>query len=317
MYPGYMPKVMITGVNGFVGKHLARELMDRGMQVVGAGREPALHPALTKYLGAYTACDLTDQAAVGKLPLGDVRAVVSLAGFAKVGDSFGQDDIYTKVNVGVLSTVGERLIELGSKARVIAVSTGAVYASDQPLPLTEESTLITNGSPYALSKLAMEEEADRMRALGLNCIVARPFNHIGPGQEEGFLVPDLYRKIVQALKTGEAVKVGNLNSLRDYTDVRDVVRAYADLIEAATLEHDTYNICSGKSVKGETILGLLMELMDAKGKVRAEEDKVLLRSSDPDDLYGSFTRLHAQSGWQPQIPLEQTLKDFVESSPSA
>jgi GDP-4-dehydro-6-deoxy-D-mannose reductase len=161
--------------------------------------------------------------------------------------------------------------------------------------------------------LLMEQTAEQLRADGLDCIVVRPFNHIGPGQEPGFLLPDLYEKISRALKSNEVVEVGNLKTKRDYTDVRDVVRAYADLAEADVLDNDLYNVCSGKSITGEQILEQILNLMDAKDKVEIKINQAFIRVNDPMDLFGSNSRLRQETGWEPQIKIEQTIKDFVES----
>lgn len=312
-----MPEILVTGINGFVGKHLATELRSQGARVVGVGREAVMHPALKPSVDAYYACDLTNAQDVAQLPLESVDAVINLAGLAAVGASYGQDELYTHVNVGVLSVISERILELGLKTRMLAVSTGAVYSTDQPLPLHEDSSLITTGSPYALSKIVMEAEAKRLRGLGMDCIVARPFNHIGPGQEPGFLVPDLYEKIMMAIGGDGVVKAGDLSTRRDYTDVRDVARAYADLVLSEKLDHDIYNICSGRSVPGSTIFDLLVNNIEGSEKIEATVDQQYIRPNDPKDLYGDNSRLHTQTNWSPSIPIEQTIKDFVGSKKSA
>jgi len=303
--------IVVTGVNGFVGQHLARTLHEAGHQVIGIGHNDALHPSLDGIAITYYPCDLTDPGQVSKLPLKNVDAVISLAGLAKVGDSFANPDLYMQVNVNVLSVLCEKLLVEKSTARIIAVSTGAVYRADQAMPLTESSDLITTGSPYALSKIAMEQAAARFREEGLDCVIVRPFNHIGPGQGSGFLVPDLLQKIIQASKTGEAIKIGSLTTRRDYTDGRDVVRAYADLALAENLHHSTYNVCSGESIEGQRILDLLLAATGQAGKVTIEQDPSLLRPDDPKELYGSNQRLHNETNWQPTIPLEQTIHDIV------
>lgn len=311
-----MSRIIVTGINGFVGKHLVAELKLRGCTVIGVSREAQTHPSISNSVDEYYACDLINPEEVSKLPLSDIDGVINLAGFANVGASFGQENLYMKVNVGVLSIIGEEIVRQNLKTRILAISTGAVYSPNQPLPLSEPSKIITNGSPYALSKIAMEEEATRLRANGLNCIIARPFNHIGPGQELGFLVPDLYKKMITALESGGAVKVGNLSTKRDYTDVRDVVRAYADLILLKDLDYEIYNVCSGSSISGETIFDLLAKNIGDQKNIKAEVDQQFIRSNDPKDLYGDNTNLRNQTNWMPSIPLEQTIKDFVDSKKS-
>ncbi len=304
-------KVLVTGVNGFVGKHLVRELVNRGDKVVGIGREASPAPEIKELLDGYQACDLMDKEAVAKLPLEGIDGVISLAGLARVGDSFSDPGKYEAVNVGVLTNLLQVLVDKNLKPRVIAVSTSTLYDPAEPLPLTEESKLAKDASPYAISKLLMEQAVGDFRAKGLDIIIVRPFNHIGPGQEEGFLVPDLFAKLQVAKATGRPIKVGNLSSKRDYTDVRDVVLAYADLAHAKELKHDIYNICSGKSVAGQEILDQFLNLMGVSVKVEA--DPALMRPNDNPDLFGSFKRLHSETGWQPEISLEKTLKDFVAS----
>ena len=306
-----METILVTGVNGFVGKHVARELSARGHKTIGVSREPLLNPVLKDYVDDYYSCDLTDAAAVDALPLNQIDAVINLAGLAKVGDSFANPDLYNRVNVAVLAVIGKKLISLGSKAVVIAVSTGAVYGADQEMPLRETSKLITTGSPYALSKIAMEQEAASLRIAGLNCAIVRPFNHIGPGQEGGFLVPDLYEKILEASNKDGVIVVGDLSTRRDYTDVRDVAKAYVDLAISGTLDHPIYNVCSARSLEGQEILNLLLAECGKTGTITVQQDPKLIRPNDPKNLFGSNQRLQAQTNWQPTIPLAQTIHDIV------
>lgn len=308
-----MATILITGINGFVGKHLAHELVGQGHGVIGAGLDQQLHPELSGLIKTYVACDLTQQEAVEKLPLLQLDAVISLAGLAAVGKSFDNPELYKKVNVAVLHTICEALLRQKANPRVIAVSTGAVYDPAQPMPLVETSKLVTQGSPYAESKILMEEAAKSARDKGLDCVVVRPFNHIGPGQEPGFLVPDLYAKIKNAMETDSPVHVGNLKTKRDYTDVRDVVKAYASLALAERLQYDIYNVCSQKSVSGDEVLTTMLKAISNANGVKIEQDQSLIRPNDPLDLYGSHDRLTHDTGWQPQFAFDQTIQDFVGS----
>lgn len=303
--------ILVTGINGFVGKHLARELHSRGWFIIGIGREPKINSEVVNIVDKYLACDLTNRDDVSKLPIEDLDAVINLAGLAKQGESFKKPELYNHVNVAVLTILGRKMAEEHSRARMIAVSTGAVYDPQQPMPLVEDSKISLDSSPYVMSKLQMEKAADELREQNLDCIIVRPFNHIGPGQESGFLVPDLYEKIQSAGSSGQPILVGNLDTKRDYTDVRDVVRAYADLAEQPDLTHTVYNVCSGYSISGRQVLELLLDACNVKGEVEVKVDPELIRPGDPEDLYGSYERLKAATGWVPKVALEKTIADFV------
>jgi GDP-4-dehydro-6-deoxy-D-mannose reductase len=306
-----MARILITGVSGFVGKHLTRELHKRSHEIIGVGISEKPDKKIEQLLSGYIAVDLTDPKRVDEIHLDQVDGVISLAGLAQVGASFKDPEVYYRTNVKVLSVLAERIIKENPAIKVLAVSTGAVYDNSQQLPLTESSKLAEEASPYAKSKVLMEKRVAELRREGLECVVVRPFNHIGPGQELGFLVPDLYSKIKESLRTGTPVLVGNLKTKRDYTDVRNVVRAYADLIELPKWKHTIYNVCSSKSQSGETILKLLLQASGAEGKIKVEVDKSLIRPNDPLELYGSHERLSEETGWQPKINIEQTIRDFV------
>ena len=308
--------ILVTGVNGFVGHHLCVELSNQGHRVIGTGMDAELlienKPFVSEYFGN---CDLTDSDAVAELPLERVDVVINLAGLAQVGASIGHAEKYARINVAVHTSIADRLVALKkTHVRVIAVSTGTVYDNNQPMPLDEDSKLlVSGGSPYVASKLAMEKALSAYTNKGLSIIVVRPFNHIGPGQLGGFLVPDLTSQILQ----GNTVSAGDLSTERDYTDVRDVVKAYALLATAPLLNHSLYNICSGKSTSGQAIL---QELLSAAGKdkeaVKVVIDKTRLRPNDPKKIVGDNSRLRTDTGWAPVIPLKQTIVDVVESAQS-
>lgn len=310
-----MAKIVVTGVSGFVGKHVVRELIDRKCQVVGVGYSGITDASLKEKLEDYIDCDLTDPKMVANLPLSGVSGIINLAGLASVGDSFKNAEVYKRINVQVLTTLCERLLRDKLSIRVIAVSSGSVYDANQAMPLTETSKLAASGSPYAISKILMEEEAQRFIKKGLDCVVTRPFNHSGPGQLPGFLIPDLYQKIRQAAENNGVIEIGNLSTKRDYTDVRDVAKAYADLVLAPKpLRHSVYNVCSGKSRQGQDILDLMLEITGQQNSINIKQNPELFRPSDSPDLYGSYQRLHEEMGWQPTIPFEQTLRDFIASA---
>jgi len=309
-----MSKILVPGVNGFVGHHVATQLHERGFGILGVGNQPKLEADLGGIVETYVSCDLTDPTAVSKLDLKDVSAIINLAGFAKVGDSHGQGDLYNKVNVGVHKVLYQECLNQGVSPRIVAVSTGAVYDPNQPLPITEESALIPDEqtNEYVISKKLTEQAVLEFNQTGLRCIIVRPFNHTGPGQLPGFLLPDLYEQIKMSQANKTPLMVGNLKTKRDFTDVRDVARAYVELAtcDESRLNHSVYNICSGKSVEGTKILQILSEACGVKN-LEMQIDPSRIRKNDVMDIYGSCERLNTDTGWQPTISIDQTIHDFV------
>jgi len=307
-------RILVTGANGFVGKHLVHGLKSADFEVVGLGTSEAAHPSIKDELTDYITCDLNDSQAVSRLALNTFDGVINLAGLAVVGDSFKNPEQYMRANVVIINNLGQALLDKNPNARLIAVSTGTVYDPQQAMPLTEGSKLVREGSPYTLSKIAMEKIARELISSGLNCVIVRPFNHIGPGQTPGFLIPDLVTKIKQAKQSSGVIEVGNLSTKRDFTDVRDVVKAYVALLQTDKLNFDTYNICSGTSHSGQEILDYLLSEMGLSGKISTKVNQSLLRPNDPKDLYGSNAKIHSDTGWQTQIPLKQTIVDFIAAA---
>jgi len=308
--------VFVLGVNGFVGQHLARELKNSGCRVVGIGNTENLASGLTEVVDSYIQCDLADSSVTSKLDLSKANSIINLAGLANVGASFSNEEEYLRINRLVHTNICDALEKSKQfNTRVIAVSTGAVYDSSETMPLKETSKVISKGSPYALSKLQMEKALKSYQKKGLDIITVRPFNHTGPGQGPGFLVPDLLFQLRSLEPQAREILVGNLSSKRDYTDVRDIVCAYRLLALAPTgdLSSRLYNICSGVSTSGQSILSMLLEELGLTDKITIKIDLERIRPNDPADIYGSRNLLSQDTGWSPRITLAQTLHDFVTS----
>jgi GDP-4-dehydro-6-deoxy-D-mannose reductase len=309
--------IMVMGVNGFVGHHLAKELKQNDCRIIGVGNTPELEPELESLVEKYIVCDLANMAEVATIDFTGVNAVINLAGFASVSASFDNASEYMRVNTKVHTNVCE-VLKANDLAhiRVVAVSTGAVYDSSQPMPLTEVSKTITKGSPYAQSKLAMEKALKAYSGDGMDIIIARPFNHTGPGQRPGFLIPDLIAQLAGADGKNRQIQVGNLKTRRDYTDVRDVARAYRLLALApkSSLSSGLYNICSGVSTSGEEILDLIINKLGLANKVTVVVDKTRIRPDDPADIFGSSRLIFKDAGWKPTIEIEKTIADAVSKT---
>jgi GDP-4-dehydro-6-deoxy-D-mannose reductase len=308
-------KILVTGVNGFVGHHVATQLHEKGIEVVGVGNQPELQTDLSEAVGEYIECDLTDPEDVKKIDLTVVGAIINLAGFAIVGDSKGKGELYDRVNIGVHTVLYDECLRQNSSPRIVAVSTGAVYDPNQPLPQTEESKLHDENTviEYIASKIKMEKAVAEYREKGLDVIVVRPLNHTGPGQLPGFLVPDIGAQIEDAIAQNKPLLTGNLDTKRDYTDVRDVARAYVLLAttDRSNLHHNLYNICSGQSVLTKDIVRKLATEFGAPDiKIEIDPDRV--RANDIMDIYGSNKRLREDTGWEPTIPVDQMIHDYAE-----
>jgi GDP-4-dehydro-6-deoxy-D-mannose reductase len=293
---------LVTGASGFVGQHLLRSLSEAGHTVTGLGLDTHAPEGIT-----CLSLDLLGSEAVHDFDLTSYDGVFHLAGLAAVGPSFEQPLRYISANSGMQINLFEAILAQKASPKMLVISTGGIY-DPAKLPLTESSPLMPT-NPYAVSKITQEYLANYYARRSLHTMVARPFNHIGPGQNEGFLVPDLAKQIVAAETGGGPVLVGDLSSQRDFTDVRDIVRAYALIMDHGKAGC-IYNVCSGKPRSGQSIFDELLKL--AHGPVKAEVDKSRLRPAEHGLVYGSHEKLTADTGWEPEIPFEQTLADVLE-----
>ncbi len=288
---------LITGGRGFVGNWLADHLRESGDQVVVIDRE----------------VDVTDpEALLVAVTAAAPDAIYHLAALTHVGQSWDEPLRVLEVNVIGTGAVLAAARRCGTDPRVLVTSSAEVYgAVTDParLPLTEESPTAPL-TPYAASKLAAEALiAQAWLGHGQHVITVRPFNHIGPGQSPNFAVPALAKRIVEADVRGTpTIKVGNLSARRDFTDVRDVVRAYRLLIESGEAG-TVYNVCSGLDVSIREIADRLLGL--AGTSLEFEVDPALVRPVEVPVLRGDPGRLAKATGWRPEVPLEQTLADVL------
>ncbi len=302
-----MQKVLVTGANGFVGQHLVKELSEHGLSVTGIGG-PQGASDKSPFVDEYLVIDLNDVEAVQAIDFSGIDGVIHLAGLAAVGPSFDDPMSYITTNIGIEINIIEAALAQNAKPKFLIVSSGSLYDAEASLPLTEASPTVPS-SPYAVSKLGQEQMAQCYGLRDVHCVIARPFNHIGPGQNPGFIVPDIAQQLV-AFEQGKAetLLVGNLDAQRDYTDVRDIVRAYRLLLEKGE-SGETYNVCSGEPTSGHQ---LVLDLLAAAGThvpIKTDPDK--MRPSDNPVIYGDNQKLVAATGWQPEIAIEITLADVM------
>lgn len=312
-------RILVTGADGFVGRYLLRHLLRSGHELVGAvrpGSDAARGWLTDDEYGAvqWAGLELDDPGSFDELFTAPVDAVVHLAAVAS-----GSDAREDPGHAWVVNAAGTaRLLEAAAATReagvadplLLVVSTGEVYGPGEGR--RSEDAPMTPVSPYAASKAGAEVSAGEVgRRTGLRIIVARPFQHTGPGQLDRYVVPAFARRLRQARAKGASeVPVGNLAPVRDISDVRDVVAAYSALLERG-VPGQTYNVCRGDGVSLE---GLFRKLSALVG-VRAEPvlDPALVRPADITHLVGDNARLRAATGWSPSISLDQTLKDVVDA----
>lgn len=297
--------LVVTGASGFVGAHVVKRAHEAGYRVWAIGREDSAPAALAPWCERYVGADL----ATGWPLTEPVDAVIHLAGLAAVGPSFAQPQRYIEVNSAIMTAMCEALLAGSPHARVVVVSSGSVYRTSDTDAAIDESAPTFAGSPYGVAKLLVERQAEYYAHRGLGTVVARPFNHIGPGQGPGFLVPDLARALL-TLPPGDPLPVGNLDTARDYTDVRDVARAYLALVDAPSLSSATYNVASGASRTGREVLAVLAEALGV-AVPPLTIDQARLRPGDPLRITGSADRLRDEFGWSPRIDWADSIREYV------
>lgn len=283
-----MEAVLVTGPEGFVGAHLRETLGDAFVPLEA---------------------DVLDTAALAAA-VRDAKpeAVVHLAAESSVSGSWeGASRAWTVNAVGTVNVL-EAVRAERPEARVLVASSGEVYGNADVTP-TPEGAPVRPLSPYSASKAAAEIACAQAAASGLDIVVARAFPHTGPGQDERFAIGSWSRQIARLEAAGGgALLVGDLSAQRDLTDVRDVCRAY-DLMLDRGVKAGTYNVASGRMVPMARVVELLVGL--AEVPVRVERDETLLRPIEIPKLSGNWARLREATGWEPRIPLEQTLADTL------
>lgn len=302
------PPILVTGAAGFVGQHLLRRLSADG-PVLGWYRPGMDHPVMDRV--SWAGVELLDRAAVARaLAAAAPAAIYHLAGVPHVGDSWAHAEETLAGNVVGTLNLFDGLRDAGLTSRVLVTGSATIYR-----PSTEalsEGSPIAPNTPYGTSKLAQEMVALRAwRDHGIPVVVTRSFNHIGPLQSPAFAAPGFARQLarIEAGLAPPTLMVGNLEARRDLSDVRDTVRAYCALM-AAGRPGAYYNVCSGTAVSMQEVLDGLRR--HVRVPVTVAQDPARMRPADTPLVLGDRSQLTADTGWQPEYPLEATLADLVE-----
>jgi len=302
-------RILVTGIEGFVGGHLARHLAGAGHTVIGLhwADAPAGLPA---ELHKGDVCDFDATRSLLQTTAPD--GIIHLAGISSVVLSESHQMTTYDVNAFGTLKLLEAVRQLQLKCRVVLISSADVYGrSNVGRPLTEDLPSLPL-SPYALSK-HMTGEAGLFyhRAFGLDTVVLRPFSHTGPGQATTFVFPKVANAIaeVERGKREPVIEMGDLKVRRDYTDVRDVVRGYLLALERCAAG-ETYNVTSGKPLMIQKGVDHLCGLARVPVQVRSSAAK--FRPHDIPLLTGDPSKFKAATGWQPEIPFSKTLSDLLD-----
>ncbi|WP_020475201.1 GDP-mannose 4,6-dehydratase [Zavarzinella formosa] len=308
-------RCLITGATGFVGGHLAARLREAGHEVIGLAREtrPVARRASLGESVPLHAIDLRDTAGLSTI-IQQIQPgwIFHLAGYANTGKSFREPKAAWDGNLTATQSLYEAMTVVGCSARVLYVSTGLVYGDSTPdFPFCTENQPLRPASPYAASKAAADLLSyQATRHPGLDVVIVRPFNHIGPGQATDYAASNFARQLA-AIEAGQhlpTILTGGLDSQRDFTDVRDMVRAYVLLMEKGATG-EAYNAGSGGTFVMRDILERLRRMTTASVQVNEQTDPN--RKNDTAISRVDNGKLTRVTGWQPAIDINQTLVDLL------
>jgi GDP-4-dehydro-6-deoxy-D-mannose reductase len=300
---------LVTGATGFAGSHLLEELLQTHPSVAAWANPGGLAlPVESDARIEWHKVDLLDPHAVTDA-LASLRpdAIYHCAGLAHVGASWNDPSRALRVNAVGTHHLLDALRRAGHLCPVLIVGSALVY--QQSTSALAEDHRLQPVTPYGVSKLAQEMLG--WRSADLPVFIARAFNHAGPRQSHDYVTSSFARQIaeIEARMSEPVLRVGNLSSRRDITDVRDTVRAYRLIVERGQ-PHRPYNVCAGRAYRVGDLLEMLLSA--SRTRVKLEKDASRMRPSDNPVILGDRSRIAAEVGWEPVIPIERTLSDLLE-----
>lgn len=303
-------RVLITGISGFVGTYLSDYLKQQGnYEIFGISTSIESEEDKVKIFK----CDLLDQTKILEI-IEKIKPeyIFNLAALSSPRKSFDEPGKTIGNNVNSQLNILEAVRKLDIKTRILIVSSADIYGivPAENLPIDEENP-INPTNPYAVSKATQDLLGlQYFNSFGMDIVRVRPFNHTGPGQSDLFVIPAFCKRIAQAKKENKkTIKVGNLNAKRDFTDVRDIIKAYVLALEKGKAG-DVYNLGSGISVSMQEVVNKLIAL--AGGVIETEVDESLLLPVDNPELVCDYSKFAGLTGWRPEIPLDKTLSDTLD-----
>ena len=303
-----MEKVLIFGVGGFVGSYLSEEFLNHGYKVVGSDR--AKSGMLSENVEFHNA-DLMDADAVEKI-VNEQKAdiIINLAAISSVGASWNIPQVTISVNVVGALNIMEAVRKAEKKPKVMFIGSSEEYViSDKPM---NEQTSLDASNPYGISKVTQEQFAKMYRKqYGLKIYCVRSFNHTGVGQKDSFVLPSFCKQVAEIEKSGKPgfIKVGNLTVQRDFSHVKDIVRAYRMIVESDDCD-TIYNVGSGKAYRLDEMLEYITEL--SVQKITVEGDKERFRPSDQPVICCDHSLITEKLGWKPEYTVFDALKEMYE-----
>ena len=309
-------RILITGIAGFVGSHLAKLLLSKGMEVYGTVWQESILEnisALKKSLELIE-CDIQDYESIQKaIVTSNPNWVYHLAAQSFVPASKKNPAKTLSINVIGTANLLEAISKCATSARILLIGSSDQYGIvDQSELPVRESNPMRPLNPYAVSKIAQEFLGYQYhKANGLDIVRVRSFNHVGPRQAPLFVCSDFARQIaqVEAGVKEPVMYVGNLEAQRDFSDVSDIVRAYWLALERGA-SGEIYNICSGKAYSIQQMLDMLLSMSTVDIEVKQDPER--MRPSDLPRIVGDYKKFEKQTGWKPLVPFDQTLASVLD-----
>lgn len=307
-----MKKLLITGAAGFVAGYFTEFLKENDMEYDILGLD-IVDKYICDYLGyRYKKINLQDKELIKEV-LENFKPdyILHLASISSVSQSWSYPVESFVNNTNIFLNIIESIRELKLPTRILSVGSSEEYGNYPPekMPLKEEYEL-KPCNPYSVARVSQEMLSKLYAdAFDVNIIMTRSFNHIGPRQRETFVIPSFIKQLLSIKKQGgQKIEVGNIEIIRDFLDVRDVVNAYHQILREGRIG-EVYNVCSGKGIKLKEIINIVSEELNITPKISVDKNRI--RPTDNLTIIGDNTKLKSQLNWQPKYTLKQTLKDMI------